>query len=108
MPSEVRNPVAAIRLHAQLLENAVPEDAAVSSKLIESEAARIEDLLGQWLSHAKPGPPVLADVDVTACLCQAADLLPPQASHAQVRFLPIVCPPILIRGVCETRRSTSL
>ena len=95
---EVRNPVAAIRLHAQLLENAAPEDAGVSRQLIESEAARIEDLVGQWLSHAKPGPPVLADVDVVACLRQAVDLMQPQAKHAAVRVFPIVSPPVIIRA----------
>ena len=95
---EVRNPVAAIRLHAQLLEHAAADDAAVSRKLIESEAARIEDLVGQWLSHAKPGPPMLADVDAIACLRHAVDLMQPQARHADVRVFPIVSPPVMIRA----------
>ena len=61
---EVRNPVAAIRLHAQLLESAPADEAAISRQLIESEAERIEGLVGQWLSYAKPAPPVLTAVDV--------------------------------------------
>jgi signal transduction histidine kinase len=84
---EVRNPVAAIRLHAQLLENAGQEEASVSRQLIESEAGRIEELVGQWLSHAKPQPPVLADVDVHDLLLQAVRLIGPQARHAGVRIV---------------------
>ncbi len=79
---EVRNPVAAIRLHARLLDGAAPEDAAISRTLIEDEAGRIEDLVGQWMSHARPGPPVLAEVDVRECLAQAIRLIEPQARHA--------------------------
>ena len=81
---EVRNPVAAIRLHAQLLESAPPEEAAISRRLIESEAERIEGLVGQWLNHAKPAPPVLAAVDVAAAVRQAVHLIEPQARHAGV------------------------
>jgi signal transduction histidine kinase len=81
---EVRNPVAAIRLHARLLEGATPEDAATSRSLIEEEAARIEDLVGQWMSHARPGPPVFSEVDVPDCLAHAIRLIEPQARHAGV------------------------
>jgi signal transduction histidine kinase len=83
---EVRNPVAAIRLHAQLLEQAGPEEASVSRQLIESEAGRIEELVGQWLSHAKPLPPVLAEADIRDLLFQAVRLIEPQARHAGVRI----------------------
>ncbi len=81
---EVRNPVAAIRLHAQLLDGAQAEDAATSRRLIESEAARIEGLVGQWLSHAKPAPPVLVETDVVEVLRQAVQVMEPQARHAGV------------------------
>jgi len=81
---EVRNPVAAIRLHAQLLERAQPEEAAISRRLIESEAERIEGLVGQWLSHAMPAPPMLAEMDLTEAVRQAVRLIDPQARHAGV------------------------
>jgi signal transduction histidine kinase len=83
---EVRNPLAAIRLHAQLIENAPPDEAAFSRKLIESEAERIDDMVAQWLGHAKPGPPVLADVDLASVARQALELLSPQARHAGVEL----------------------
>ena len=81
---EVRNPVAAIRLHAQLLESAPADEAAISRQLIESEAERIEGLVGQWLSYAKPAPPVLTAVDVAEALRQALRLIEPQARNAGV------------------------
>ncbi|MEI6654767.1 MAG: HAMP domain-containing sensor histidine kinase [Verrucomicrobiota bacterium] len=81
---EVRNPVAAIRLHAQLLETAGPAEAAISRQLIESEAERIEGLVGQWLNHAKPAPPMLAEVDLVGAVRQALRLMEPQARHAGV------------------------
>jgi signal transduction histidine kinase len=97
---EVRNPVAAIRLHAQLLERAGPEEASVSRQLIESEAGRIEELVGQWLNHAKPLPPVLAEVDIRDVLFQAVCLIGPQARHAGVRivFDAAATPPAVIQA----------
>ena len=96
---EVRNPVAAIRLHAQLLEAAMPEEAAISRKLIESEAERIEGLVGQWLSYAKPAPPVLAELDLAEAVGQALRLMEPQARHAGVvldRSVALGEPPVVI------------
>lgn len=81
---EVRNPVAAIRLHAQLLDGAPPEEAAASRQLIESEAARIESLVSQWLRYARPAAPVLAPVDLEEVTRHAMDIMAPQARHAQV------------------------
>ena len=81
---EVRNPVSAIRLHAQLLEGAPPQEAAASRKLIESEAARIESLVSQWMRYAKPSAPVLADVDLSDLIRHAIGIMTPQAQHARV------------------------
>ncbi len=98
---ELRNPVAAIRLHAQLLEAAAPDEAAISRQLIESEAERIEALVGQWLSYAKPAPPVLAELDLRAALRQALRLMEPQARHAGVLLdsaVALDAPPLVIRA----------
>jgi signal transduction histidine kinase len=81
---EVRNPVAAIRLHAQLLEQADSAEAAISRQLIADEAARIEELVAQWLSYAKPAPPVRAPVDLMEILREAVQWATPQARHAGV------------------------
>ncbi len=81
---EVRNPVAAIRLHAQLLEGAPADEAAASRQLIESEAARIESLVSQWMSYAKPAPPALTEVNAGDLVQQAVQIMEPQARHAGV------------------------
>ncbi len=83
---EVRNPLTAIRLHAQLLEEAGPEEAALSLELIKAEAERIENLVAQWVSHARPAPPQMKEVDLRALLRDAVRLLEPQAAHAGTRL----------------------
>ena len=95
---EVRNPLAAIRLHAQLLEEASPPDAALSRALIQSEAARIEALIAQWVAHAKAAPITPALLDLTALLVEAIRLLEPQARHARVtlKFPAADAPPVLV------------
>ncbi len=81
---EVRNPVAAIRMHAQLLEGAPADEAATSIRLIESEAARIELLVSQWMRYARPAPPVMTEIVIRETICQAIQTLEPQARHAGV------------------------
>lgn len=81
---EVRNPVAAIQMHAQLLEGASQEEFSVSREIIESEAARIESLVGQWMSFARPAPPVMSPVDVVVLVQEALRVMEPQAKHAKV------------------------
>lgn len=91
---EVRNPVAAIRLHAQLLDGAAPAEAATSRTLIATEAARIEALVNQWLHLARPAPTVMAALDLAELLAHAAGLLGPQAKHAGVTIDLPPTPPV--------------
>jgi signal transduction histidine kinase len=81
---EVRNPVAAIRLHAQLLERVCSADEQASAGLIVSEAGRIEALVNQWLRYAKPEPVTMDPVDMAALTDEAKRILGPQAEHAGV------------------------
>jgi signal transduction histidine kinase len=89
---EVRNPLAAIRLHAQLLEGASEPERRQSQQLIESETARIEDLVSQWLHFARPSPPVLIPVNLATLQARTCQLLLPQATHAGVRLTPAPTP----------------
>ncbi len=84
---EVRNPLAAIRLHAQLLEGASDSERRVSQQLIESETARIEGLVSQWLHYARPSPPRLLPVNLHALQQRTCQLLQPQARHAGVHLV---------------------
>lgn len=79
---EIQNPVAAIRLHGQLLAKADPGTAS----MIVDEATAIEGLVSQWMFLARPEPPAVAEVDLAEVLRQAGRLLGPAASHAGVEW----------------------
>jgi signal transduction histidine kinase len=81
---EVRNPVSAIRLHAELLDGASADEVRVSGNLIASEAARIEGLVSQWMRYARPEAMAKSEFDVVALLREAALIVGPQAAHAKV------------------------
>jgi signal transduction histidine kinase len=79
---EVQNPVAAIRMHAQLWRQEHGDEPAAT---IEAEAARIESLLNQWMFLTRSEAPVLAPLDVGALLQQLVRSQRPQTEHAAVR-----------------------
>jgi signal transduction histidine kinase len=79
---EVQNPVAAIRMHAQLLRSGDHDGAATT---IEHEAARIESLLNQWMFLTRPEPPAVADIDIGQNLARVVAMHAAQADHAAVR-----------------------
>jgi signal transduction histidine kinase len=80
---QIRNPIAAIRLHAQLLQKAQPEGAGI----IVDEAARIEDLVNQWMFLARPEPPRKSPVVMADLLNQSVRLAAPAAEHARVEII---------------------
>jgi signal transduction histidine kinase len=74
---EIRNPVAAVRLHAQLLEVMGGE----SARLIVSESEKIEGLVNQWMFLARPEPPSTRNQDLRGCLREIMAALEPAARH---------------------------
>jgi len=78
---EIQNPVAAIKMHAQLCRGG-PADAIAGT--IEHEASRIESLLNQWLFLSRPEPPIVQPVDVAQLLAQVVRSNQAQLDHAQV------------------------
>ncbi len=81
---EVQNPVAAIRMHAQLLREPADDDPDSPARTIEHEAKRIECLLNQWMFLTRPDPPVVVDVDVGALLARVVAMHQAQARHTAV------------------------
>jgi len=79
---EIRNPIAAIRLHGQLLEDTQP----VSAGLIVHEAAKIEDMLNQWMFLARPEPPRKTEIALVELIVKTVRLLEPAADHAKVQI----------------------
>lgn len=78
---EVQNPVAAIRLHAQLLRG-TEQDAVAAT--VDEEAARIEGLLNQWMFLTRPEPPALRELDLVASLRTVVGSQRARAEHAAV------------------------
>jgi signal transduction histidine kinase len=79
---EIRNPIAAIRLHGQLLEQAEP----VNAGLIVHEAAKIEDMLNQWMFLARPEPPRKTEIALVELIAKTVRVLEPAADHAKVQI----------------------
>lgn len=80
---EIRNPISAIRLHSQLLQETNPEPAT----LMLNEAVRIEDIVNQWMFLARPAPPRVEEVCVCALLEGTARTLEPSSRHARVNVI---------------------
>ena len=81
---EIRNPAAAIRLHADLLSSTAAGDSRESIDLIRDEVDRITDLVNQWLFVARGTPPRTKRQDLAALTRLVLDRLAPQFSHAGV------------------------
>jgi signal transduction histidine kinase len=78
---EIRNPIAAIRLHGQLLEQTEP----VGAGLIVNEAVKIEDLLNQWMFLTRPEPPRKKEIALMELITATVRVLKPAADHAKVQ-----------------------
>jgi signal transduction histidine kinase len=101
---EVRNPVSAIRLHAELLDGASADEVRVSGNLIASEAARIEGLVSQWMRYARPEAMAKSEFDVVALLREAALIIGPQAAHAKVVLREVDFPAAVVLLVGDRAR----
>ena len=79
---EIRNPAAAIRMHADLIEPRVEVSGAESIALIREEVERITDLVNQWLFVARADPPKRRPHDLIEMLNAVARRQGPALSHA--------------------------
>lgn len=81
---EINNPVAAIRLHAQLLEEEVGPELRERVQTIFGESVRIESLVSQWMFLARPQPPHVSPCDLAEVVSPIVRALQPSADHAGV------------------------
>jgi signal transduction histidine kinase len=79
---EINNPVAAIRLHAQLIEET---EAAESAKTIVAATERIESLVNQWLFLARPEAPAQSQYDLVELIQETLATTAPALRHAKIR-----------------------
>ncbi len=94
---DIKNPLASIQLHAQLMTPRDEEDAR-ALQLIESESQVISGLVNQWLHLANPLPPRLVRLDITDCLRTVIQSLAAQAQHAGVQIENDLVAPIWVKG----------
>jgi len=83
---EINNPVAAIKLHAQLLEGEITGAPPERLDIILAESAKIESLVSQWMFLARPQPPQTAPADLADLVGASVRALEPAAAHANVRI----------------------
>jgi len=87
---EIHNPLAAIRMHAQLLQDTAPEAlpgaAAESLPVMLGEGARIEGLVNQWMFLARPEPPRRVGSDLGALVAVQVRVHQAAARHAGVEI----------------------
>jgi signal transduction histidine kinase len=83
---EVRNPLAIVRATAQLLADQLREQPATTqaTTVLISEADRIERLIGELLTYARPHPLHLVPHDLATLLAQAAQAVTPYGLQYQV------------------------
>ena len=88
---EIHNPLTAIRLHAELLQSASPDE--VSQMMEESlpvllnETQRIEGLVNQWMFLARPEPPRISPVDLRDVVGSVVRSQSAVAAHAGVKIV---------------------
>ncbi len=81
---EIRNPAAAIRLHADLLARESTHANAESIDLIRDETDRVTDLVNQWLFVARSAPPRTEIRNLAELVRRVIERLGPQMAHAGV------------------------
>jgi signal transduction histidine kinase len=85
---EIHNPLAAIRMHAQLVDSTPDTDLASAAReslpVLLGETAKIEGLVNQWMFLARPAPPQTARADLAELVRAVVRALQPEAAHAGV------------------------
>lgn len=101
---EIKNPVASIRMQAQLLrrlEESTADGATAEpghARQIEVEAARIADLVDQWQYLTRPEPGASRELSVAALVDAQARAIATQAAHARVEIVQDVGEALATRG----------
>ena len=84
---EIRNPAAAIRMHADLIAPSVEPESSESISLIREEVDRITDLVNQWLFVARAAPPERKPHDLTEMVEAVARRQKPALDHARSELI---------------------
>ena len=79
---EIKNPLASIQLHAQLIESVdLDDESQTSLRHLLAEVRVIEGLVNQWLYLARPASPKKQPLALLPLLEETVQMLQPQAQH---------------------------
>ncbi len=82
---EIKNPLASIQLHAQLVDaSMLDEESTQSLHHVQAEGKVIEGLVNQWLYLARPTPPKMEPLALEPIIVEALATLNAPAAHAGV------------------------
>jgi len=87
---EIRNPLASLKGHAQLLAEKLPAESREGQKAerVVKEAVRLESLTGNLLDFAGTGPLHSSDTDIRELLHEAAEAVGSAAFHLSLEEAP--------------------
>ena len=91
---EIQNPVAAIKMHAQLW----PDEAGSPARIIESEAAQIENLVSQWMFLTRPEPPMVTELFLDELLPKTLEAHQSQLTYSCIEPILEAAPHLSIQG----------
>jgi len=99
---EIQNPLAAIRMHAQLVQSTpateLPAAAIAFVPTLLEETARIESLVNQWMFLTRPEPPSISALLLDEVLSQSLRAHSAMAAHAGVTVQTNITPHLAILG----------
>jgi signal transduction histidine kinase len=81
---EIKNPLASIRLHAELMEALASTEDEEALRHILAESKVIEGLVNQWLFLARPEPPQRVSLDLCALVRGVVEGLSAQIEYSEV------------------------
>lgn len=95
---EIKNPAAAIALHADLLASGLSGSQLESVRMIRDEVDQITGLVNQWLFVARPDPARPHSQDLRQLLERVAARLRPVLEHARTTLHLQQGPPVILEG----------
>lgn len=94
---EVKNPLASMRIHLDLLRGRLPENERDCLEILGAELDRLNQTVSQLLSYARPRPPLFGPVDARELLSWTASMTSTPCRLAAVNLSWAAeegCPPI--------------
>jgi len=106
---EIRNPLTAIKARLYILRRAaVPPETRGDLQAVANEIDRLENIVRDVLGYARPGDPVLTEVDLPVWLRELAAFVEPELKAGGVQLDIDVQSPLLVRADSSQLRQVVL